>query len=273
MSEGAPDFYHKNNVYIKKSDVNVPVTIEQSNVTVPVNVQNSQIDVNIIGQNVPVDVNVQGGEINANITNSEINTVITGSQVILDVRGSAVQPYTAEFGRNTSPDYFRVLDKWWAVKYISSIPFGIVFNVKVYVKNTNSVSHNLHVQLLPDLDSTPIREESASVDAGYEGWVTVFFDVPWYYPSLIVRIYDPDQELAIGYVKETPYDLDYDSENDMYAKALQSYCAYVTLYVVSDVPISATGIFKVNLFGWNYANKKWVPIQVTSDGKLLAVLG
>ena len=88
MSSGSPDFYHKDNVYIKQSDINVPVSIEDSKVTVDANVTNSQLDVNIAGQNNPIDVNVDSGSIDANVTNSSINTVIQDCQVTLPVQGS-----------------------------------------------------------------------------------------------------------------------------------------------------------------------------------------
>lgn len=273
MSEGAPDFHHKNNVYIKQSDVNIPVSIEESKVTIDANITNSQLDVNIIGQNNPIDVNVQGGEINANITNAQIDVNVADSQVILDVGSSY---YTSGWktlaNDGDSPQFWQDIAVPVGKMFVHGT-IGIILEAKVYLKNSDTESHTVTLRIRETPDGVAIIEKSLTIDANSEGWLTFDIGQFWFADTMCVDVQADSSEVKIAIDSGEPHDLYYIDPSGFIGFLSKRSYIRVTLLGSAFDSVSINGEVISGIYGLDYTNKKWVPVQVTEDGKLLAVLG
>jgi len=295
MSEGAPDFHHKNNVYIKQSDVNIPVSIEESKVTIDANITNSQLDVNISAQeapvqitgdvnvtggsidakitNTPIDVNVQGGNINANITNAEINTVIKDSEINIPIIGSSEKMKEVRIGNTNAPTGYESLTTIERVKAFFNVPMFIINYIHIRVKNEDSESHNVTVKLKYEPRGITIFEKTVSVSAGFEGTITIEAFVTWVWGSLFVHVSTDSTYMKVGYTETEPYDFTFIPSTEAFYQVDISSCVDLQGAKLEIITVPVTGEIRSLLFGFDGTNKNIVPVQVASDGKLLAVLG
>jgi len=273
MSEGAPDFYHKNNVYIKKSDVNIPVSIEESKVTIDANITNSQLDVNIVGQDIPIDVNIQGGSIDANITNAEIDVNIRDSQVTLEVMQSdwrisdkryTITSYEENEDRKLNPVYI----------VVTHGAMGILASFQFLAKTLDGSSHTITVEFRSSFEGEIIHSESFNISNTDYVELTIRYFKMWMQDSIYIKIYADDSDNVVIY-----------TATNSEPKAIW-FNPEINVWEIGDCPVFDLHVFTFNtpsiavsgqtatlLQGFDYTNKKWVPVQVTSDGKLLAVLG
>ena len=339
MSEGAPDFYHKNNVYIKRSDVNIPVSIEESKVTIDANITNSELNVNISAQeapvqitgdvnvtggsidakitntpidvnvqggninanitnseigvnikgsettlniqgdvnakitNTPIDVNVQGGEINANITNAEINTVIKDSEINIPIIGSSEKMKEVRIGNTNAPTGYESLTTIERVKAFFNVPMFVINYIHIRVKNEDSESHNVTVKLKYEPRGITIFEKTVSVSAGFEGTITIEAFVTWVWGSLFVHVSTDSTYMKVGYTETEPYDFTFVPSTEAFYQVDISSCVDLQGAKLEVITVPVTGEIRSLLFGFDGTNKNIVPLAVTSDGKLLAVLG
>ena len=295
MSEGAPDFYHKNNVYIKKSDVNIPVSIEESKVTIDANITNSELNVNISAQeapveitgdvnvtggsidakitNTPIDVNVQGGSIDANITNAEIDVNIRDSQVTLEVMQSdwkisdkryTITSYEGNEDRKLNPVYI----------VITHGAMGILASFQFLAKTLDGLSHTITVEFRSSFEGEIIHSESFNISSTDYVELTIRYFKMWMQDSIYIKIYADDSDNVVIYTatNSEPKAIWFNPETNVWEIGD---CPVFDLHVFTfNTPsIAVSGQTATLLQGFDYTNKKWVPLKVTSDGKLLAVLG
>ena len=230
--------------------------------TVPTNIQNPQIDVNVVG-----------GNINANITNAEIDVNITDSQVVLDVSSS----YYAS-GWKTLANDGDSPESWQDTaipigKMFVHGTIGVILQVKVYLKNSDTVSHTVTLRIRETPDGVAIIEKSLTINAGFEGWLTFNIGQFWFADTMCIDVQADSSEVKIAIDSGEPHDLYYIDPSGFIGFLSKRSYIRVTLLGGAFDSVSINGEVISGIYGLDYTNKKWVPVRVTEDGKLSAVLG
>ena len=230
--------------------------------TVPTNIQNPQIDVNVVG-----------GEINANITNAEIDTVIKESKVVLDI-GDA----------RTRAGQYSLGEEAWEVEYFDTINYDIakiiphganghISSISFRVKNEGTEDATFTVYLKTSVEGPVIKEVTITVPAGADGIYGESVNMWWAWDFIVIYIPNPNNpNLKFGWRTSAPVDTLFKYASG-WSVGARSIWVMLDVMTKSKFGVQIGGSVSAILHGFDYTNRINVPVRVTEDGKLLAVLG
>ena len=241
-------------VKITSQAVTLDVNLVASQVTLDVNVTNSVLDVNVTNSVITIqgdvnitndvlDVNIQSqsADINVNVTNTA-SVSIDAQTVDLNVKHDAYVEQRITLKNNAS-QYTDLINHKYIAKFFVHRARGHLHSVKVYVKNTDTANaQTISVAIAIRPNTNIMLSKTKTIDAGFEGWVEVFFDKWWNYDTMFVVVLLPSEvQVAVddGYPRDGWYSdaTTYDFLNLPYRPWIQvlMYCS-----TIGDLPVSGT---------------------------------
>ncbi|MCD6590266.1 hypothetical protein J7K74_03745 [Candidatus Woesearchaeota archaeon] len=269
---GWPDFFM--GVYsaiVAQLIESLAINIVASQVVLDVVVQSGSINAYIT--NTQLNVNVVGGTVDVNVKNAELDVNIVDSQIIMEVAQSdwkfnliryKVESYTGEYDKKLQPCYI----------IITHGAKGIIMRIDLLFYNSDSVDHTITVEFRDSFEGRVIWSDTGTAPAGSIYGITLNPQIAWFSDSLFIKITtdDPDHVYIRVRKDSVPQALWW---NPSYYKWEVGDCPYFLLDIATfNTPsVAVTGLTTSPIYGFDYTNKKWVPIAVTPDGKPLAKVG